>query len=81
MFTQTENPFREIIPVSYSPSSLVEISPSSKPSNIWRFILGISILICGVFVFFVFKQKNEEAEAAKIESQKVESGLNQNENV
>ncbi|GGD47879.1 hypothetical protein GCM10011514_09830 [Emticicia aquatilis] len=79
MFIQTENPFGEIMPVPYSPSSLMEITPSSKPSNIWKFILGISIFIGGVFVFFVLKKKNEEAGAANIEFQKVESGLNQNE--
>ncbi len=79
MFTQTDNPFGEIMPVSYSPVNTEYIS-SNKSSNIWKFILGISILIGGVLVYFL-RQKNEEAEAAKIESQKVESGLNQNENV
>lgn len=59
MFTQIENPFGAIVPLSYSAIN-TEYSSSNESSNIWKWILAFFALIGGLIVFLVWNEKNKE---------------------
>lgn len=59
MFTQIENPFGAIVPVSYSAINK-EYSSSNSLSNIWRWILAFIALLGGLIIYLVWSERNKE---------------------
>lgn len=59
MFTQTDNPFGEIMPIYHSPL-ILESTYSDSPSSVWKWILAIFSLLGGLIIFLVWNEKNKE---------------------
>lgn len=62
MFTQTDNPFGEIMPIYHSPL-ILESTHSNSPSNFWKWILAFFALIGGLIIFLVWNEKNKETQS------------------
>lgn len=75
MFTQIENPFEELVQVSY-PHYTTDSSNSNKTSSILGWIFGILLIVGSVIIFFVWKESKELEEQKKGELEKGKDGLN-----
>jgi hypothetical protein len=69
MFTQIENPFEELIKVTFLPSKINSSYPTKVNSNysnessaIWAWILGGLAIIGGIAWYFIWKEKERQSE-------------------
>lgn len=78
MFTQIENPFEVLVHIPSAPIK-INSSYSKESSNTWAWILGILALFGGIFLYFFWKEKNEEEKAKQVELSKNKNDLNKKE--
>ncbi|WP_337043893.1 hypothetical protein [Emticicia sp. 17c] len=77
MFKQMQNPFEEVIqmPNSYFTAHPNYFHYPQKSSNIWSWIICIIVLIGGVFLFFIWKEKIKIEEDKQIELDNTDNSL------